>query len=1003
VSRRTPAGGRIDRSRAISFVFNGRPYQGLAGDTLASALLANGVTLVARSWKYHRPRGIVSAGVEEPNAIVQLESGAHTVPNARATEVQLYDGLIAHSVNCWPGPRFDFMAAARFFSGLMPAGFYYKTFMWPKSFWMKYEHFIRRTSGLGESPAQPDADSYDRTHAYCDVLIAGGGPAGLSAAVAACRAGARVIIADEQIEFGGTLLSKAAGTSTRINRETPSAWLAKALEELHAMPNVRMLPRSTVFGYHDENYLTIVERRTDHLPPRDRKGSRERVWRVRAKQVVLATGAMERPLVFGNNDRPGVMLASAARTYVNRYGVQLASSAVVFTNNDAAYRVAIDLARAGIRVAAIVDSRTAPSGAMPRQVRDAGIDVIDNAVVVDTRGGRELASVTVMRRSGGALTGPASVIDCDLLAVSGGFSPVVHLHAQSGARSRFDDARACFVPGASVQQERSAGGCNGVFTLVACMAEGTAAGVEAARLAGFDGAPTVAPEVVSDGPTDLALEPLWLVPSPKGEGRGPKQFVDFQNDVTAADIMLAAREGYRSIEHVKRYTALGFGTDQGKLGNINGMAILARALGQDLASTGTTTFRPNYTPVTFGAIAGRELGELFDPIRKTALHEWHVEHGAEFENVGQWKRPWYFPKLGETMHQAVRRECIAARNGVAMMDASTLGKIDIKGPDAAKFLNLVYTNAWLKLAVGRCRYGLMLDENGMVMDDGVTTRLGEHHFLMTTTTGGAARVTAWLERWLQTEWPHLKVFLTSVTDHWVTAAVVGPKCRAVLKAVCNDIDFSPPAFPFMSYRAGTVAGVAARVMRISFSGELAYEVNVPANMARHVWEALMAAGAPYEITPYGTETMHVLRAEKGYIIVGQDTDGSVTPIDLGMDWIVSKDKDFIGRRSLFRSDTARNDRKQLVGLLTDEPNVVLPEGAQLVTDPKAPIPVPMVGHVTSSYDSAALGRSIALALVKGGASRMGEVLHAPLADGRVIRARVASAVFVDPEGARQNA
>ncbi|HXV12321.1 MAG TPA: sarcosine oxidase subunit alpha family protein [Burkholderiales bacterium] len=1003
VSGRTPDGGRIDRSRPLSFTFNGRTYQGFAGDTLASALLANGVKVLARSWKYHRPRGIVAAGVEEPNAIVQLETGAHTVPNARATEVALYDGLVARSVNCWPGPALDLMSVVRPFSALMPAGFYYKTFMWPKSLWMKYEHFIRRASGLGEAPAQPDADTYDKTHAYCDVLIAGGGPTGLSAALAAGRAGARVIIAEEQAELGGSLLSKAPRTSTRIDRETPSVWLEKALDELRAMPNVRMLARSTVFGYYDENYLTIAERRTDHLPPRDRKGSRERVWRVRAKQVVLATGAMERPLVFGNNDRPGVMLASAARTYVNRYGVQLASSAVVFTNNDAAYRVALDLARAAIRVAAIVDSRTAPSGALPRQVRDAGIDIIDNAVVVDTRGGRELTGVTVMGRSGEALTGPARVIDCDLLAESGGFSPVVHLHAQSGARPRFDEARACFVPGASVQQERSAGGCNGVFTLVACMAEGTAAGAQAARLAGFGGAPAVPPDVVNDGPTDLALEPLWLVPSPEGEGRGPKQFVDLQNDVAAADIMLAAREGYRSIEHVKRYTALGFGTDQGKLGNINGMAILARALGQDLASTGTTTFRPNYTPVTFGAIAGRELGDLFDPIRKTALHEWHVEHGAEFENVGQWKRPWYFPKAGETMHQAVRRECIAARNGVAMMDASTLGKIDIKGPDAARFLNLVYTNAWLKLGVGRCRYGLMLDENGMVMDDGVTTRLGENHFLMTTTTGGAGRVTAWLEKWLQTEWPHLKVYLTSVTDHWVTAAVVGPKCREVLKVVCNDIDFSPAAFPFMSYRAGTVAGVAARVMRISFSGELAYEVNVPANAARHVWEALMAAGAPYEITPYGTETMHVLRAEKGYIIVGQDTDGSVTPIDLRMDWIVSKDKDFIGRRSLFRSDTARTDRKQLVGLLTEEPNVVLPEGAQLVTDPKAPIPVPMVGHVTSSYDSAALGRSIALALVKGGASRMGEVLHAPLADGRVIRARVASPVFLDPEGARQNA
>jgi sarcosine oxidase subunit alpha len=469
-----------------------------------------------------------------------------------------------------------------------------------------------------------------------------------------------------------------------------------------------------------------------------------------------------------------------------------------------------------------------------------------------------------------------------------------------------------------------------------------------------------------------------------------------------SDITLAAREGYRSVEHVKRYTALGFGTEQGKLGNINGMAILAKALGQGLAQTGTTTFRPNYTPVTFGAIAGRDLGELFEPVRTTAIHQWHVEHGAEFENVGQWKRPWYFPRPGETLHQAVRRECLAARNGVAIMDASTLGKIDVKGPDAAALLNLVYTNGWSKLAVGRCRYGLMLDENGMVMDDGVTTRLAENHYLMTTTTGGAARVLTWLERWLQTEWPHLRVYLTSVTDHFSTAAVVGPKSRAVLQAVCPDIDFSAAAFPFMSYRAGTVAGHAARVMRISFSGELAYEVNVASTVAREVWDALLAAGAPHGITPYGTESMHVLRAEKGYIIVGQDTDGSVTPLDLGMGWIVSKDKDFLGRRSLLRSDTAKEGRKQLVGLLTEDPAVVLPEGAQLVVDPAAPVPVPMEGHVTSSYASPILGRSIAMALVKGGFKRMGEVLHAPLADGRVIRARITSPLFFDAEGARQN-
>jgi sarcosine oxidase subunit alpha len=1025
-SHRLAAGGRIDRGTPLQFTFNGKRYEGHGGDTLASALLANGITLVARSWKYHRPRGIVGSGVEEPNAIVQLETGARTVPNARATEIALYDGLIASSVNAWPSVEFDLMAVSGLFARFMPAGFYYKTFMWPKSFWMNYEHFIRKASGLGTAPSEPDPDVYDKMNAHCDVLVAGGGPAGLAAAWAAGRAGARVILADEQSEFGGSLLrgrdeasaggaasplrgsnAGAAGekpsSGASIDGVAPLAWVARIVAELKTMPDVRLLPRSTVFGYHDQNFLTAAERRADHLPPDQREGPRERVWRVRAKQVVLATGAIERPLVFANNDRPGVMLASAVSTYLNRYGVKTGSRAVVFANNDSAYETALDLAAAGLAVAAVVDARRAPRGARVERVRAAGIEVIANAVVVDVEGRKRVSAVEVMALDGegSGVTGPATFIPCDLLAMSGGWSPVVHLHAQSGGKARFDESEACFVPGASVQDERSAGACNGSFALRDCLAEGFAAGAEAARLAGMgDDIAPVTPAV--DDVVEEPLMPVWLVPSAKPIGRGPKQFVDLQNDVASSDIALAAREGYQSIEHVKRYTALGFGTDQGKLGNINGMAILAQALGNDIASTGTTTFRPNYTPVTFGAIAGRDLGERFEPVRKTALHQWHEEHGALFENVGQWKRPWYFPKAGESLHDAVKRECLATRNGVGIMDASTLGKIDIQGPDAATFLDWVYTNAWQKLGVGRCRYGLMLDENGMVMDDGVTTRIAEHHYLMTTTTGGAARVMAWLERWLQTEWPHLQVYLTSVTDHWATAAVAGPASREVVQSISEGIDFSPAAFPFMSCREGTVADVPARVMRISFSGELAFEINVCANEARHVWEALMAAGAAHGITPYGTETMHVLRAEKGFIIVGQDTDGSVTPVDLGMEWIVAKGKDFIGRRSLSRSDMVRGDRKQLVGLLTDDPMEVLPEGGQIVADASVPVPVPMHGHVTSSYFSASLNRSIALALVKGGRNRKGEKVEIPLASGRMIRAVIADSVFIDPEGARQN-
>ena len=531
--------------------------------------------------------------------------------------------------------------------------------------------------------------------------------------------------------------------------------------------------------------------------------------------------------------------------------------------------------------------------------------------------------------------------------------------------------------------------------------EGFEAGIKAAVETGFEAQLPQMPSLINE--QQSAIQPLWLVPSPHAERQGPKQFVDYQNDTSASDIKLAIQEGYRSIEHIKRYTALGFGTDQGKLGNINGMAIAAQTLGKSIPETGTTTFRPAYTPVTFGAIAGAELGDLFDPIRKTAIHPWHLQQGAEFEDVGQWKRPWYYPKNTEDIHAAVNRESRATRDSVGIIDASTLGKIDIKGPDAAEFLNRMYTNAWKKLAIGRCRYGLMLGEDGMVMDDGVTTRIGENHYYMTTTTGGAANVMSWLERWLQTEWPELKVFLTSVTDHWATIGLAGPNARNVIEKVCSDIDFDPQAFPFMSMQEGTICDVAGRVFRISFSGELSFEINVPADYGHHVWQACMRAGEEFNITAYGTETMHVLRAEKGFIIVGQDTDGSMTPNDLGMDWIVSKSKDFIGRRSLSRSDCTREGRKQLVGLKTEIAHQVLPEGAQLVADANdLTPPVPMIGHVSSSYFSPTFGHSIALALVKGGRSKMGEKVYAPLADGRILVAEICDPVFYDPKGDRQN-
>ena len=997
---RTPSGGRVDRAQEVRFTFNGKSYTGLVGDTLCSALLANGVHMVGRSWKYHRPRGVISAGAEEPNALFQVEKGNRTIPNARGTQVELYPDLDATSVNCWPSVDFDLLSVNSWFSRLMPAGFYYKTFMWPKSMWMKYEHFIRKASGLGVAPTETDPDRYEHSHAHCDVLVVGGGVAGLSAALTAGRAGARVILADEQAEFGGLTLA----SPVQIDGADASRWIADAVAELRGMPEVILLPRSTVFGYHDYNFLTINQRLNDHLPLAERRGGREKLWQVRARQVVLATGAAERPLIFANNDRPGIMLAAAVSTYCNRYAVKPGRRAVVFTNNDSAYQTALDLKASGVEVVAVIDLRADSASEIANNVRNAGIEVKNGWVVVDTAGRKRLTGLQIMPLSadGTAVSGSPQSLACDLLAVSGGWSPVVHLNAQSGARPVWDEQQSMFRPGEPAQAQVSAGAASGTLDLAGCLREGAEAGQQAATGCGFKAklAVPVAETVVSE-----PILPAWNLPSPYAPGRGPKAFIDMQNDVGAADIALAVREGFQSVEHVKRYTAMGFGTDQGKLGNINGMGVLAQTLGQSIAATGTTTYRPNYTPISFGAFAGQNLGErLFDPVRKTAMHGWHEENGALFEDVGQWKRPWYYPKAGESLQDAVNRECLAVRNSVGILDASTLGKIEVRGPDAAQFLEMIYTNNWNKLEVGKGRYGFMLREDGMVMDDGVTIRLGEDHFFMHTTTGGAAGVLAWMERWLQTEWPQLEVFLTSVTDHWATAAVVGPNSRAVVAAVCDGIDFSARAFPFMASRAGSIGDVECRVNRISFSGELAYEVNVPANYGRFMWEKLMQSGESYQITPYGTETMHVLRAEKGYVIVGQDTDGSVTVDDLGLGWAISKTKaDFIGKRSLSRPDTVRPDRKQLVGLLTRDPQSVIPEGAQLVIDPRAALPIPMVGHVSSSYYSACCGHSIALALVKGGRERMGETVFAPLADGRVIEATITEPLFYDKEGSKANA
>jgi sarcosine oxidase subunit alpha len=992
------ATARIDPSKTVSFSYDGKSYTGHPGDTLASALLANGVKLVGRSFKYGRPRGIIGAGAEEPNALVQMGEGALTVPNVKATQAELYAGLVSASTSGWPHLNFDLKAVLGTASRFMPAGFYSKTFKWPRKLWPAYEAVIRKFAGFGHAPTENDPDIYDHLHHHVDVVVVGGGAAGLLAAQQAGLAGLKTLLLDEQNEFGGWLLSE---PSAQIDGRDSAGYIRAVLASLKAMPHVSTLSRTTAFGLYDNNLVQAVELIQDHLPVAQRSHDtpRQRLHKVHARHVVLATGAIERPLVYGNNDLPGVMTVSAGQTYLNRYAVRVGEQVLICGTSDLIYDAARALAGAGAQVTvADVRSKVDPQGLPPT------VKVLKGHGIAEVKGkGRVTgARLVKLHAERDEVAGVGPTVKADVVLSSGGLSPTVHLFCHDGRRPIWDESCAAFVvPREGREGVACVGAVTGAFELGECLKQTSVAMQAVLATLGRPGqlvVPTVPKRAGSPA------RPMYRLPDGKPEGEGAKAFVDYQNDVTAADIELSIRENWQHIEHVKRFTALGFGTDQGKLSNVNGFMLTARALKRPVSQVSTTTYRPAYTPVTLGALAGTMEGDTLEPSRYTACHAAHEARGAALEPVGQWMRPWYFPKKGEDLHAAVNRECLAARNGVAVMDASTLGKIQIDGPDAREFLNRVYSNAWSQLAPGKCRYGLMLDENGMVMDDGVTACVNDTQFYMTTTTGGAAKVLTWLERWHQTEWPELKVWMSSVTDHWSTVALVGPKARAVLAKLCKDIDLSPEAFKFMDWRAGTVAGLPCRVFRVSFSGELSYELNVESGYGHELWEAVMAAGAEFEITPYGTETMHVLRAEKGFIIVGQDTDGSVTPIDLGMSWAVSMKKpfSFLGKRSLSRSDTARPDRKQLVGLLPVDPHAVLAEGAQLLASPDTQVGARMLGHVTSSYHSAFLGRSIAMAVVKGGMKHQDATLYA-FAGGKVTPVKLApSAVFVDPKGDRQN-
>jgi len=941
---RTSRGGRIDRATTHTFVFNDRELTGHPGDTLASALLANGVHQVTTSIKLGRPRGFTAAWAEDTGGLIQME---HPFPEPMllATTVELFDGLAARGI---PGQ-----------------------------------------GRLGESA---DTATYDATHVHTDVLIVGAGPSGLAAALTAARTGARVVLLDEQSEAGGALL----GSAESIAGMPATDWVADAVAELATFPDVLHLQRTTAFGHYDDGFVLALQRRTDHLGERAPANvSRQRVWRIRARGVIVAAGAHERPVVFTDNDRPGIMLASGARTFLHRYGVKVGEQAVVFTTNDSAYLAAFDLDDAGVRVNAIVDARTELSQDLLEQCTSRGIALYLGSVVTGTRGAERVTHAQV--------SGVDTAVACDVLLVSGGWNPAVHLYSQARGKLRYDETLGAFVPGEPLEGIVVAGSANGVFDLPGCLRCGREAAATALTELGFNASGNPLAGEADSVRQPGAAKVLWHVPDIASAAR---QFVDLQRDATVADLARAVGAGMRSMEHIKRYTTIGTAHDQGKTSGVVASGITSELLRTRPEDMGVTTFRPPYTPVAFAALAGRSRGRMFDPERITAVHQWHVDRGAVFEDVGQWKRPRYYPLPGETMEAAVLRECTAARTGVGILDGSTLGKIDVQGYNAATFLDMLYTNMMSTLKVGMIRYGVMCGVDGMVIDDGTVMRLADDRFQVFTTTGGAAHVLDWMEEWLQTEWPHLHVRLTSVTEQWHTFPVVGPRSRDVIRAVFGDVDVSNDAFPFMAWRDTAIDGVHVRLGRVSFSGELAYEVNVMGWYAAALWERLIEAGEPYGITPYGTETMHVLRAEKGYPIIGQDTDGTVTPQDLGMTWVVSKKKpDFIGKRSFTRSENLNPLRKQFVGLLPVDAETVLPEGAQII-EPSAdgaipPPPVPTLGHVTSSYRSAELGRPFALALIKGGHARIGDILNVPV-DGNLVPVEVTGSVLVDPEGTRRD-
>ena len=985
--------GYINRDKKISFTFNGKKYFGYEGDTLASALLANGIHLVGRSFKYHRPRGFFGAGVDEPNAKVQLYKGAKTEPNANATEVELVEGLIAKSQNCWPSVSFDFGAINNLFQKFFPAGFYYKTFMWPKSFWYKvYEPIIRKAAGLGVAPLKPDPDRYEHKYEYCDVLIAGSGPSGLASALAAAKNGARVILAEDKSRFGGSLLVDEVTIGNKKGKE----WADEAISQLKSMPNVIVKNRSQVFGYYDHNMMVMFERTRDHIENPNKFTPRQKLWYIRAKEIVISTGSLERPLIFGNNDRPGILLSSAAKEYLKVYGVLVGRKPIIFTNNDSAYDTAIEFKKNGINPL-VVDTRTNSDSSVISEAKNLNIDIKFSHGIANTKGHLKVNSATIGKfNSDKSSYENLEEVSCDCICVSGNWTPTVHLSSQSGNKLKFNETIDAFIPSQSRQKESTIGSANGSFTLKQALEDGFNKGFELSNKITNKNSKSTAP--TSNERSYGEHDKFWCMPLPKNKHY--KRFVDFQNDVAVSDIELAVREGFRSIEHVKRYTTLGMATDQGKTSNLNGLQLVSNIEGKIVPEVGHTTFRPPYTAVTIGTIVGREVGKHYRPTRKSPMHEWHEKNNAVFVDAGLWLRPRYYKQDNESLEEAAKREANNVRKNVGVCDVTSLGKIDIKGPDTAEFLNRIYTNAWMKLPVGKARYGVMLREDGIVFDDGTTTRISENHFHMTTTTAQAVNVLAHLEYYLQVVWPELNVNVLSTTEQWAGAALAGPNSRELLSKLFPETNILNEALPFMGYKESDLFDVPARIFRISFSGELAYEINVESNYGTFMWEKIIEFGQEMNIEPYGTEALSTLRIEMGHV-AGSELDGRTIPYDVSLEGMLSKKKDFIGKRSLTREAFLNPKREKVVGVIPLDKKTTIPEGSHLVKDGNASPPNPKLGHVSASCWSVEYNNPFSLAIIQDGKNRIGEKLYAvsPL-NNKNIAVEIVSSHYVDPKGER---